>query len=208
MKNKDEHSEEEGVSEKPSVRSNRSNTSNETTPRKKDHTFGIDHHIKYNKNERLKHWLKEKDKIYRQHIKAEKVKTREEREKMINDKIEKTIESQKRVKKWMHEKNRELRKIYLEEKKIEEAEKVARKKMEVNLPGNTIKIRPQSAPAHRPEDVRIDEAECKGEKTPGYVKDQIHQKRKIEEENKKAKLIKQESHPPQTKVIYKRPVTG
>ena len=59
---------------KPSVRSNRSNTSNETTPRKKDHTFGIDHHIKYNKNERLKHWLKEKDKIYMQHIKEEKVK--------------------------------------------------------------------------------------------------------------------------------------
>ena len=74
LKSKDEHSEEEYVSEKPSVRSNRSNTSNETTPRKKDHTFGIDHHIKYNKNERLKHWLKEKDKIYMQHIKAEKVK--------------------------------------------------------------------------------------------------------------------------------------
>ena len=60
LKSKDEHSEEEYVSEKPSVRSNRSNTSNETTPRKKDHTFGIDHHIKYNKNERLKHWLKER----------------------------------------------------------------------------------------------------------------------------------------------------
>ena len=51
LKSKDEHSEEEYVSEKLSVRSNRSNTSNETTP----HTFGIDHHIKYNKNERLKH---------------------------------------------------------------------------------------------------------------------------------------------------------
>ena len=206
LKSKDEHSEEEYVSEKPSVRSNRSNTSNETTPRKKDHTFGIDHHIKYNKNERLKHWLKEKDKIYRQHIKEEKVKKREEREKLINDKIEKTIESQKRVKKWMHEKNKELRKIHLEEKKREEAEKAARKKMEVNLPGDTIKIRPQSAPAH--EDVKIDEAECKGEKTQGYVKDQIHQKREIEEENKKAKLIKQEPHPPQTKFIYKRPVAG
>ena len=45
----------------------------------------------------------------------------------------------------MHEKNRELRKIHLEEKKIEEAEKTARKKMEVNLLGDTIKIRPQSA---------------------------------------------------------------
>ena len=56
--------------------------------------------------------------------------------------------------------------------------------------------------------MKTDEAECKGEKTPGYVKDQIHQKRKIEEENKKARLIKQESHPPQTKFIYKRPVTG
>ena len=106
----------------------------------------------------------------------------------------------------MHEKNRELKKIHLEEKKREEAEKAARKKMEVNLPGNTIKIRPQSAPAH--EDVKIDEAECKGEKTQRYVKDQIHQKREIKEENKKAKLIKQEPHPPQTKVIYKRPVAG
>ena len=46
LKSKHEHSEEEYVSEEPSVRSNRSNTSNETTPRKKDHTFGIDHHIK------------------------------------------------------------------------------------------------------------------------------------------------------------------
>ena len=88
----------------------------------------------------------------------------------------------------MHEKNRELRKIHREEKKIEEAEKAAREKMEVNLPGDTIKIRPQSAPAHRPEDVKIDEAECKGEKTPEYVKNQIHQKRKIEEENKKVHL--------------------
>ena len=76
--------------------------------------------------------------------------------------------------------------------------------MEVNLPGNTIKIRPQSALAH--EDVKIDEAECKGEKTQGYVKDHIHQKRETEEENKKAKLIKQEPHPPQTKFVYKRPV--
>ena len=74
LNSKDEHSEVEDVSEEPSVRSNRSNTSNETTPRKKDHTFGIDHHIKYNKNERLKHCLKEKNKIYRQHIKEEKVK--------------------------------------------------------------------------------------------------------------------------------------
>ena len=49
LKRKDEHSEEEDVSEKPNARSNRSNTSNETTPRKKDHTFDIDHHIKYNK---------------------------------------------------------------------------------------------------------------------------------------------------------------
>ena len=76
LKSKDEHSKEEDVSEKPSVRSNRSNTSNETTPRKKDHTSSIDHRIKYNKNERLKHWLKEKDKIYRQHIKEEKIKKR------------------------------------------------------------------------------------------------------------------------------------
>ena len=52
-----------------SIRTNRSNTSNETTPRKKIILFGIDHYIKYNKNELLKHWLKEKDKIYRQHIK-------------------------------------------------------------------------------------------------------------------------------------------
>ena len=65
LKSKDEHSAEEDVSEKPSVRSNRSNTSNETTPRKEDHTFGIDHHIKYNKTERLKHWLKEKGNILR-----------------------------------------------------------------------------------------------------------------------------------------------
>ena len=102
---------------------------------------------------------------------------------MINDKTEKTIESQKRVKKWMHEKNRELRKTHLEEKKRERQKNAARKKMEVNLPGDTIKIRPQSVPAH--EDVKIDEAECKEEKTQGYVKDQIHQKREIEEENKK-----------------------
>ena len=117
----------EDVSEEPSVRSNRSNTSNATTPRKKDLTFGIDHHIKYNKTERLKDWLKEKNKIYRHHIKEEKVKKREKREKIINDKVEKTFESQKRVKKWTHEKNRELWKIHLEEKKIEEAEKAARK---------------------------------------------------------------------------------
>ena len=45
LKSKDEHSKEEDVSEKPSVRSNRSNTSNETTPCKKDHTSGIDHRI-------------------------------------------------------------------------------------------------------------------------------------------------------------------
>ena len=92
LNSKDEHSKVENVSEESSVRSNRSNTSNETTPRKKDHSFGIDHHIKYNKNERLKHCLKEKNKIYRQHIKEEKVKKkkkkkREEREKMINDKV-------------------------------------------------------------------------------------------------------------------------
>ena len=91
LNSKDEHYEVEDVSEEPSVRSNRNNTSNETTPRKKDHTFGIDHHIKFNKNERLKHWLKEKNKIYRQHIKEEKVKKREEREKMINDKVDKRI---------------------------------------------------------------------------------------------------------------------
>ena len=94
LNSKDEHSKVEDVSEESSVRSNRSNTSNETTPRKKDHNFGIDHHIKYNKNERLKHCLKEKNKIYRQYIKEEKVKKkkkkkkkREEREKMINDKV-------------------------------------------------------------------------------------------------------------------------
>ena len=127
---------------------------------------------------------------------------------VINDNIEKTIESQKRVKIWMCEKNRELRKIHPEEKKREEAEKAAGMKMEVNLPGDTIKIRPQLAPAYRPEDVKIDEAECKGEKTPGYVKDQIHQKREIEEENKRAKLIKRKPHPLQAKFIYKRPVAG
>ena len=116
-------------------------------------------------------------------IKEKKVKKREEREKLINDKIEKTIESQKRIKKWMHEKNRELRKIHLEEKKRVEAEKAARKKMEVNLPRDTIKIRPQSAPAHK--DVKIDYAKCKGEKTQGYVKDQMHQKGEIKEKKQK-----------------------
>lgn len=206
LKHKDNHSEEEDISEKPSVRSNRSTTSGDTTPRWKDHTFGIDHHIKYTKNEKLKRWLKQKDKIYRQHIKEEKIKKREERDKLINeanDKIEKTIESQKRVKQWMHEKNKELRRRHREEMKREEAEKAARKKMEENLPGDTIKIK-----THRPEDVKIDEAECKGEKTPEYVKEQIHLKREIEDENKQAKLIKQEPHPPQTKFIYKRPVAG
>ena len=206
LKHKDNHSEEEDVSEKPSVRSNRSTTSGDTTPRWKDHTIGIDHHMKYTKNEKLKRWLKEKDKIYRQHIKEEKIKKREERDKLINeanDKIEKTIESQKRVKLWMHEKNKELRKKHREELKREKAEEAARKKMEENLPGDTIKIN-----THRPEDVKVNEAECKGEKTPEYVKDQIHLKREIEDENKQAKLIKQEPHPPQTKFIYKRPVAG
>ena len=98
---------------------------------------------------------------------------------MIKDKIEKTVESQKRVKKWMHEKNRELRKIHLEEKKREEAEKAVRKKIEVNVPWDTIKLRPQSAPAHRPEDVKIDEVEYKGEKTTGCIKDQILRKGKL-----------------------------
>ena len=106
MKSKDEHSEEEDVSEKPSVRSNRNITSNETTRRKKDHTFGIDHQIKYNKNKRLKHWLNEKDKIYWQDIKEEKVTKREEREKLINDKIEKTIESQKRERRQKRQRER------------------------------------------------------------------------------------------------------
>ena len=172
----------------------------------KDHNFGIDHHIKYSKNERLKRWLKEKDKIYRQHIKEEKIKKREERDKLINeanDKIEKTIESQKKVKQWMHEKNKELRKKHREEMKRAAEERKARERMEQNLPGDTIKI-----DTRQPSDVKINEAECKGDKTPGYVKDQIHLKREIEEENKQAKLIKQEPHPPQTKFIYKRPVAG
>ncbi|MEW8548449.1 MAG: hypothetical protein AB2693_33520 [Candidatus Thiodiazotropha sp.] len=202
-----DHSEDEDISEKPSLKSN---TSSESTPRNKGPA--IDHHIKYSKNEQLKHWLKEKNKIYRQHIKEEKIKKREERDRLINeanDKIEKRIESQKLVKKWMKEKNKELLRKHREEKKREEAEKAEQKRMQVNLPGDTMQIRPQSAPpSARPDDVKVDEKECKGEKTPSYVKDQIHMKREIMEENKQAKLAKQEPHPPQTKFIYKRPVAG
>lgn len=202
-----DHSEDEDISEKPSLKSN---TSSESTPRNKGPS--IDHHIKYTKNEQLKQWLKEKNKIYRQHIKEEKIKKREERDRLINeanDKIEKRIESQKLVKKWMKEKNKELLRKHREEKKREEAEKAEQKKMQVNLPGDTMQIRPQSAPpSARPDDVKVDEQECKGEKTPSYVKDQIHMKREIMEENKQAKLAKQEPHPPQTKFIYKRPVAG
>ena len=204
---KEHHSEEEDVSEKPSLKST---TSSESTPRKKGPS--IDDHLKYSKNEQLKKWLKEKNKIYRQQIKEEKMKKREEREKLINeanDKIEKRLESQKHVKKWMHRKNKELWRKHQEEKKREEAEKAERKRMEVNLPGDSMKIRPQSAPATgRADEIMVDEEKCLGEETPEYVKDQIHRKRELQEENKQLKLAKQEPHPPQTKFIYKRPVAG
>ena len=205
LKAKENQSEEEDISEKPSVRS----TSSENTPRKMGPT--IDDHIKYSKNEQLKRWLKEKNKIYRKQIKEEKIKKREERDKLINeanDKIEKRLASQKHVKKWMYQKNKELWKKHQEEKRREEEEMAERKRMEVNLPGDSMKIRPQSAPAVRPDDVKVDEQNCKGEETPDYVKDQIHKKRELEDENKQIKLAKQEPHPPQTKFIYKRPVAG
>lgn len=214
-KTEDHRSEsEEETSERPSFASSKGDSkgtsSLNTTPRSKV-AAGIDHHVKFSENEKLKKWLKEKDKIYRQQRKEERKKKREEREQLIleaNEKMSQRIDSQKKVKQWMKEKNKEYaEKCRLQRQK--EKEEMDREKKKQSLPGDAMKIRPQSAPARRSDDVTIDEDKIKGGDTPEYVKDQIHLKREIEEENMQAKLAEKGTpHPPQTKFIYKRPVAG
>ena len=208
--------EEEDVSEKPSVGSRGS--SKDSSRSLSQHNTSqtgttIDHHIKYTDNEKLKKWLKEKDKLYRKQVKEERKKKKDEREKLIseaNQKLERRLKSQKAVRKWMHAKDKELRKKLKEEDERLDKELERIKKMEINLPGDTMKIRPQSAPSTgRSDDINIDKGNLRGGETPQYVRNHIHQKREIEEENKQAKkAVKTDPHPPQTKFIYKRPVAG
>ena len=217
LSSKTSDSEEEETSEKPSMSSSKGTSKNDsslnTTPRSKNNVnAGIDHHVKYSENQKLKKWLKEKDKIYRQKIKEERKKKREEREKLINEansKIESRIKSQKLVKQWMKEKNKEFTQKYKEEmkreKEILEHEQIRQSN---GVPGDALKIRPQSAP-YRSDDIHIDINSVKGGDTSGHVRDQIHMKKEIDEENRQAKIaFAGAPHPPQTKFIYKRPVAG
>ncbi|KAH3886025.1 biorientation of chromosomes in cell division protein 1-like 1 [Dreissena polymorpha] len=207
---KDDTSSEKSNSDRHSYPSSNPSSNPSSTPRvTQPH---IDHHIKYTDNELLKKWLKEKDKIYRRQVREERRKKREEREKLIdeaNEKLESRIKSQKEVKKWMKEKNKELAQKQREAAHQHRVEVEKEEQRKLNLPGDTIHIRPQSTPLRRPEDIHIDKHQLKGDKTPDFVKEQIHMKREIEEENKQAKLASEGGpHPPQTKFIYKRPVAG
>lgn len=195
---------EEDTSERPSF-SSKTDSKASSSPRTPRSGPSVDDHIKYSKNEKLKKWLKEKDKIYRQHVKEERKKKREEREKLVNEaneKFERRIKSQKEVKKWMKEKNKEWIKVQKEKlkKEKEDDEWLESYKNTKSVPGDSLQIRPHSAPARRSEDYEKDNL--------GYVKDKIHRKREKEEENKQAKLAQEGPHPPQTKFIYKRPVAG
>lgn len=204
---------EEEVSDRPSHGS-KTDSRASSSPRTVKNGPSVDDHIKYSKNAKLKVWLKEKDKIYRKHVKEEKKKKRDEREQMMNnanEKFENRIESQKVVKKWMKEKNKEWVQMQKEkrQKDKEEDEWLESFRKTKSVPGDTLHIRPQSAPDRRPDDVKVDKKNLKGGETPNYVRDQIHTKRDIEEENKQAKLAQGGGpHPPQTKFIYKRPVAG
>ncbi|KAL4225401.1 hypothetical protein ACF0H5_016091 [Mactra antiquata] len=184
---------EEEISDRPSFSSTLSkNSSSPRTPR------GIDDHIKYSENEKLKKWLKEKDRIYRKQVKEERQKKREEREVMVkqaNEKLVRRIESQKYVKKWMKQKSKEWVKIQKEkrEKEKEDDEWLESYKKNKSVPGDTLRIRPQSAPSQR--------SETKS-------KEDVQAERDHEEEQKQAKRAQEGPHPPQTKFIYKRPVAG
>ncbi|XP_052798745.1 titin homolog [Mya arenaria] len=205
---KSKKSDTEDDSERLSYPSSKPSSASSTPRATKPH---IDHHIKYTDNEKLRKWLKEKDKTYRQKAKEERRKKREEREKLIeeaNEKLEKRIESQKYVKVWMREKNKVLTKKCQEERRREKQEMEQERNCSNSLPGDAMRIRPQSAPIKRPNDIHIDKHQLKGEETPEHVRQQIHMKREIDEENKQAESLHQEPHPPQTKFIYKRPVAG
>ncbi|XP_053385141.1 trichohyalin-like [Mercenaria mercenaria] len=194
---------EEETSERPSF-SSKADSRTSSSPRTPRAGPSVDDHIKYSKNEKLQRWLKEKDKIYRQHIKEEKRKKREEREKLVNEaneKFENRLKSQKVVKKWMKEKSKEWIKIQKEKrmKEREEDEWLESYKKTKSVPGESLRIRPQSAPVKRPEDEDIDNEN---------LKEKIHSRREEEEEKKQTKLAQEGPHPPQTKFIYKRPVAG
>ena len=194
---------EEDTSEKPSFCS-KTDSRASSSPRTPRVGPSIDDHIKYSKNDKLKKWLKEKDKIYRQHVKEEKRKKREEREKLVyeaNEKFENRMKSQKVVKKWMQEKSKEWVKIQKEKRKKEreEDEWLESYKKTKSVPGDSLRIRPQSAPSKRQDtENEIDE----------NLREKIISQREKEEEDKQAKIAQEGPHPPQTKFIYKRPVAG
>jgi len=99
LKSKVSESEEEST-DRQSFPSSKPSTASSTPRATKPH---IDHHIKYTDNEKLRRWLKEKDRIYRKQVREERRKKREEREKLIdeaNDKLERRIKSQKQVSYW------------------------------------------------------------------------------------------------------------
>lgn len=197
LKSKKSDTEEE-TSERPSFSSVSKASSSPRTPRNGP---SIDDHIKYSENEKLKKWLKEKDKIYRKHVKEERRKKREEREQMVkqaNEKFVKRLESQKTVKKWMKEKSKEWVKIQKEkrQKEKEEDEWLESYRKTKSIPGDTLRIRPQSAPSERTDD------------TNEHLKEEIRAERDAEEEKKQSKRAQDGPHPPQTKFIYKRPVAG
>ncbi|KAJ8299494.1 hypothetical protein KUTeg_023554 [Tegillarca granosa] len=165
------------------------------TPRDNIH-IPADYHLKNCNNEKLLHWLKEKNKEYRRQKRAEKEKKKEERQKKIleaNEKFERMLESEKKVKQWMSKKKKEEN----HKKKVER--ETSRNRLDITLPGKSLGIRPISpGPRVMRKNFENESVEFEKEKS---------EETKIDSPEPVEQMIVG-PHPPNSKFIYKRPVAG
>lgn len=165
------------------------------TPRDNIH-IPADYHLKNCNNDKLLQWLKEKDKEYRRQKREERVKKKEERQKKVleaNEKFEKMLESEKKVKQWMSKKKKE------ENHKRKVERETSRNRLDITLPGKSLGIRPISP---GPRVMR---------KNFGNESVEFEQEKSEETKTDNAEPVEQMTvgpHPPNSKFIYKRPVTG
>ena len=158
-----------------------------------------DHHLKTTHNEKLKEWLKEKDARYREARKEERQKRRAERQKKMierTEKEERKQESDTRVDKWMKIKKKEAKKKQRENsrsRKLQDSGVNQQTSKSYVVPGT--RKRPQSAPANR---------EFNGIQN-GYNGNLHVNSGKPDLDTDGGA---REPHPPNSKFIYKRPVSG
>ncbi|XP_076450284.1 uncharacterized protein LOC143286557 [Babylonia areolata] len=156
-----------------------------------------DMHLKYTDNPKLQDWLRRKNTEFRQARKAERAKKREERLEKQTELEEKALRREKsseRVKQWMDLKRKEAARHQKEERRrrkqeAQEQATLRAKNAENAVRGNRID-RPQSAPSASKKHIPIKRPESAARLENG------------------AYTAPKSPKPPDTKFVYKRPVSG